>query len=142
MTSFPLLLLLLWFLWWLTNDAQFKSEKYQKDIELYNVPNLEVFKNVLQLKIQYVQKSYCYTNTYVYPSMINPQGQLLPYKKLFTDSPFILKWKWTVSLVTLNPQFSQREISQNSSKSPTYERILFLEHVFKSNLFLSPARLA
>ena len=56
MTSFPLLVLLLWFLWRLTNDAQFKSEKYQKDIEPYNVPNLEVLKNVLQLKIQYVQK--------------------------------------------------------------------------------------
>ena len=56
MTSFPLLVLVLWFLWQLTNDAQFKSEKYQKDIEPYNVPNLEVLKNVLQLKIQYVQK--------------------------------------------------------------------------------------
>ena len=74
--------------------------------------------------------------------MTNPQGQLLPYKELFTDPPFILKWKWTVSLVTLNPQFSQREISQNYSKSPTYERILFPEHVLKSNLFVSSARSA
>lgn len=80
----------------------------------YNVPNLEVLKMCCSWKYS-MFKNHGVIQIHMFTlQWLILQGQLLPYKKLFTDSPFILKWKWTVSLVTLNPQFSQREILETT----------------------------